>query len=50
MTHKISFHANRLSFPFFTWLTAKLRDLFRLEEVEVTFSDRGYTYTKVSHH
>lgn len=30
----------------------KIKDLFRLEEVEVTFTNdkkSGYTYTKVSH-
>jgi hypothetical protein len=31
------------------WLTKKLKDLFSLEEVEVTFNKEGYTYTKVSH-
>ena len=27
----------------------KIKDLFRLEEVEVTFNKEGYTYTKVAH-
>jgi len=39
---------------FLNHLLGKIKDLFRLEEVEVTFNHdgktTGYTYSKTSHH
>ncbi len=40
--HPIAHFINRIS--------KKIKDLFSLEEVEVTFNKEGYTYTKIAHH